>query len=71
MPSRQLPSQARLTRSSCTREYCDLVNFDWYHPPQAYRCEMSELEQWADENGLTVTEQASTDAQHYLRARVA
>src|SRR5215510_3998308 len=49
-----------------SERHCDLVNFDWYHPPYAYRYDMSELERWARDNGLAIVRQASTDAQHYL-----
>lgn len=51
-----------------SERHCDLVNFDWYHPPYAYRFAMSELEEWATSNGLEIRRQASTDAQHYLEA---
>jgi SAM-dependent methyltransferase len=49
-----------------SERHCDLVNYDWYHPPYAYRYEMSELARWATENGLAIVRQASTEAQHYL-----
>ena len=48
--------------------HCDLVNFDWYHPPYAYRYELEELIDWAKSNKLTVTRTASTEAQHYVEA---
>lgn len=48
--------------------HCDVVNFDWYHPPFAYRYDMSELERWAADSGLTVTKRASIDAQNYMEA---
>jgi SAM-dependent methyltransferase len=51
-----------------SERHCDLVNFDWYHPPFAFRYEMSELERWASEAGMTVTKQAGTEAQHYIEA---
>jgi len=51
-----------------SERHCDLVNFDWYHPPYAYRYEPDELFSWASVNGLTVTRTASTEAQHYLEA---
>jgi SAM-dependent methyltransferase len=51
-----------------SERHCDLVNFDWYHPPYAYRYEAEDLERWATENGLKVTRQASTEAQHYMEA---
>lgn len=51
-----------------SERHCDLVNFDWYHPPYAYRYEMDELRQWSVECSLVVTRTASTEAQHYLEA---
>ena len=51
-----------------SERHCDLVNFDWYHPPFAYRYGAEDLERWAVENGLKVTRQASTEAQHYMEA---
>jgi SAM-dependent methyltransferase len=49
-------------------QHCDLVNFDWYHPPFAYRYYLDELIGWAASNGLTVTRTSSIEAQHYLEA---
>ena len=43
-----------------------LVNFDWYHPPYAFRYELAELLDWFAEEGLTVTHRRSVTAQHYL-----
>jgi len=54
--------------SNFSERHCDLVNFDWYHPPYAHRYELAELERWADDNGLRVTKTASTEAQHYVEA---
>lgn len=48
--------------------HCDLVNFDWYHPPFAYRYHLDELINWATSNGLMVTRTSSIEAQHYLQA---
>jgi SAM-dependent methyltransferase len=53
---------------SFSRRHCDLVNFDWYHPPYAYRFELAELAQWAQDAGLDILRTASTDAQHYVEA---
>lgn len=52
-----------------SEKHCDLVNFDWYHPPYAYRYEVEDLLCWAAEEGLEVARQASTEAQHYFEAR--
>jgi SAM-dependent methyltransferase len=52
-----------------SERHCDLVNFDWYHPPYAYRYDMDELRSWAAEQGLTITVTASTEAQHFVQAR--
>jgi hypothetical protein len=51
-----------------SERHCDIVNFDWYHPPYAYRYEAAELRGWAEGNGLRVVREASTEAQHYLEA---
>lgn len=48
--------------------HCDLVNFDWYHPPYAYRYTPEELAGWAEAAGLKVVRTASTEAQHYVEA---
>jgi len=31
-----------------SERHCDIVNFDWYHPPYAYRYEAAELRGWAE-----------------------
>jgi len=49
--------------------YSDIVNFDWYHPPYAYRFEPNELRAWFTNNGLEVTGTESTSAQHYVEGR--
>jgi SAM-dependent methyltransferase len=49
-----------------SEDRCDDVNCDWYHPPFAYRYDQSELRQWAADCGLTVSAEASTEAQHYM-----
>ena len=54
--------------SAFSDQHCDLVNFDWYHPPYAFRFEMSDLQAWAESAGLSVARRASTEAQHYLEA---
>ena len=50
-------------------QHCDLVNFDWYHPPFAYRYELDELLAWARDEGLELVRHQSTEAQHYVEAR--
>ena len=54
--------------SQFSTEHCDLVNFDWYHPPYAYRFDAEELKQMALTNGLTIRRCVSIKAQHYLEA---
>lgn len=54
--------------SAFSERHCDLVNFDWYHPPYAYRFELDELERWPAECGLVLTHRSSTEAQHYIEA---
>ena len=49
--------------------FSDIVNFDWYHPPYAYRYEVDELKTWFTDNGLAVADVQSTKAQHYLLGR--
>ena len=49
--------------------YSDIVNFDWYHPPYAYRYDVNELEAWFRDNGLEVIDIQTTKAQHYLEGR--
>jgi SAM-dependent methyltransferase len=51
-----------------SERHYDLVNFDWYHPPYAYRFELDELERWPAESGLILTRTACTEAQHYFEA---
>jgi SAM-dependent methyltransferase len=47
-------------------KYSTLVNFDWYHPPFAYRYTREEVESWFEQNRIRVIETQSIDAQHYL-----
>jgi SAM-dependent methyltransferase len=49
--------------------YSDVVNFDWYHPPHAYRYEPEEIAAWFAEHDLEVTATRSTKAQHYFEGR--
>jgi arsenite methyltransferase len=46
--------------------YSDVVNFDWYHPPYAYRYEPEEVRAWFDEHNLEIDQVCSTKAQHYF-----
>jgi SAM-dependent methyltransferase len=56
--------------SAFSERHCDLVNFDWYHPPYAFRYEREELRTWAIEALLTICREASTDAQHYMQCEL-
>jgi SAM-dependent methyltransferase len=47
----------------------DVVNFDWYHPPYAYRYSLDELTGWFADAGLFVTRTDSIKAQHYVEGR--
>jgi hypothetical protein len=48
------------------QDWSDVVNFDWYHPPFAYRYERQEIEQWFCDAGVSVDRGESNRAQHYL-----
>jgi SAM-dependent methyltransferase len=52
-----------------SEDHCDLVNFDWYHPPYAFRYSIEDLREWALENSLTIVKEASTDAQHFMQCK--
>lgn len=47
-------------------EWSDIVNFDWYHPPYAYRYDLTECEAWYENAGLKLVHSESNKAQHYL-----
>jgi len=47
-------------------KYSTLVNYDWYHPPFAYRYTIDEMKAWFHENNLEITETISADVQHYV-----
>jgi len=49
--------------------YSDIVNFDWYHPPYAFRYEIAEIQTWFAASGLEVIDIQSTKAQHYVEGR--
>jgi SAM-dependent methyltransferase len=46
--------------------FSDVVNFDWYHPPNAYRYEPDEVRAWFQEHDLKINRSCSTKAQHYF-----
>jgi SAM-dependent methyltransferase len=48
--------------------YSDVVNFDWYHPPYAYRYTHDEICSLFLDLGLKITKTNSTAAQHYVEA---
>ena len=50
--------------------YSDVVNFDWYHPPYAYRYEAKEVRSWFDEHDLKIDRSSSTKAQHYFEGHL-
>jgi SAM-dependent methyltransferase len=47
-------------------QYSTLVNFDWYHPPFAYRYDLDEVKEMFRANGLDVRESMTSTAQHYV-----
>lgn len=47
-------------------KYSTLVNYDWYHPEFAYRYDIKELRQWFNNNNITITNEITIEAQHYL-----
>jgi SAM-dependent methyltransferase len=49
--------------------YSNVVNFDWYHPPYAYRYEVATLRGWFEEAGFTVATAISTKPQHFLEGQ--
>jgi SAM-dependent methyltransferase len=46
--------------------YSTLVNYDWYHPPYAYRYELDEVKSWFDANGIEIVETRSIAVQHFI-----
>jgi arsenite methyltransferase len=50
--------------------YSDVVNFDWYHPPYAYRYEPEEVRAWFGEHNLEISQFCSTKAQHYFEGHL-
>ncbi len=47
-------------------QFSTLVNYDWYHAPNAHRFELAEVEGWFAEQGIEVRDRTSIDAQHYV-----
>lgn len=50
-------------------EYSTLVNYDWYHPPFAYRYRREEVEGWFTGAGLKVLRYDEIEAQMYFLAQ--
>lgn len=48
--------------------HSDLVNFDWYHPPHAFRYTLEEISSMIESVGLRIVERASIKAQHFVAA---
>jgi SAM-dependent methyltransferase len=46
--------------------FSTLVNYDWYHAPNAHRLERAEVEDWFAEQGIEVRDRTSIEAQHYM-----
>lgn len=44
----------------------DVVNFDWYHPPYAFRYHLDELTTWFEKEGLTIKRTDTHPSQHYV-----
>jgi SAM-dependent methyltransferase len=49
--------------------YSTLVNYDWYHPPYAYRYDLDEVRSWFAATGIDVIDVRSIEAQHYVAGR--
>jgi hypothetical protein len=47
-------------------QWSDSVNFDWYHPPYAYRYTLDEVIAMAKRRGLKAIKTESNKARHYL-----
>ena len=50
-------------------KYSTLVNYDWYHPPFAFRYTSQEIEQWFAEESLQIERTDSMETQFYFQAR--
>jgi len=51
-------------------KWSDIVNFDWYHPPYAYRYSFDEIVDMSRRCGLEVVRCESNKAQHYLELKL-
>jgi SAM-dependent methyltransferase len=49
-------------------KWSDIVNFDWYHPPFAYRYTLQEAIAMNERCGLGIAKTESNKAQHYIEA---
>lgn len=47
-------------------KYSTLVNYDWYHPEFAFRYDINELRLMFNNNRITITNEITIEAQHYL-----
>jgi SAM-dependent methyltransferase len=52
--------------SAFGEEYSTLVNYDWYHPPFAFRYHLAELTAWFEACGLKVVRTSAIDAQYFV-----
>jgi SAM-dependent methyltransferase len=50
-------------------ERSDIINFDWYHPPFAYRYSLGEIVAMCEQSGLSVVRTESNKAQHYVETK--
>ena len=50
-------------------DFSTLVNYDWYHPPFAYRYRKEEIEVWFADAGLKIEQYAEIEAQMYFLAQ--
>lgn len=49
-------------------EYSDAVNFDWYHPPDAFRYSENEFKKWFSEEELVIESFNSLESGYAVRA---
>lgn len=49
-------------------KYSDVVNFDWYHPPYAFRFTPEEIKDMVAQAGLSLNTLVSIKPQHYFEA---
>jgi len=50
------------------RDYSNAVNFDWYHPPYAFRYEENEFKKWFEEENFIIKNFNSLDSGFAVRA---